>query len=416
MNLGTFGLSQVLGSLEIEFLYNESLGGGMKKPESDLANEGDHKFIVILSVPEMPTSKAYGKALSHTRQAMLDLGHRVLLVAPSSTHEDFHGRQAVDIDASDLIYRTLRRCINWRIGPAFTVVIRHYLSFKYRRMCQDLKPDIIWTRDVITASKLRRLQQPIILEEHHVPSRRQKRRYRRLLRNQRLVSLVAISEPIRSALQQLRTNEMTIMVEPSGVANEFFQIEPAELPATGTIKIGYFGSRSAYGVSQGVEELVALWPRVYELSEHLVLSVFGLRNAPCPPDETPKDSETAQNLYLLPAKPAEDVPRTMEGFDVLIAPYPEVASTSGASPLKLSEYAGARRPILATNSSPVRNSLGEGMYQTFDLTDPYSLVTAVLLMRSHPESTRKMVDEAYVHVAERRWESRTSRILARVAS
>jgi glycosyltransferase involved in cell wall biosynthesis len=393
-----------------------SFSDGSGTSETATADAMDQKFIVILSVPEMPTSKAYGKALAHTRQAMLELGHRVVLVAPSSARETIDAKQAVDIDASDLIYRTLRRCINWQIGPAFTVAIRHYLSFKFKHLCKDLKPDMIWTRDVITATKLQRLRVPIVLEEHHVPSRRQKRRYRRLLRNLRSVSLVAISEPIRFSLQKLGSHEVAIMVEPSGVADEFFEITPAEFPATGTIKIGYLGSRRAYGVSQGVEELVALWPKVFELSEDLELTVFGWGNAPRPPDEKPKDSETAQNLYLLPAKPAEEVPRTMEGFDVLIAPYPEGVPTLGASPLKLSEYAGARRPILATNSSPVRNSLGEGMYQTFDLTDPYSLVTAVLLMRSHPESTRKMVDEAYVHVAERRWESRTSRILARLAS
>lgn len=389
---------------------------GSGASETANADAKDQKFIVILSVPEMPTSKAYGKALANTRQAMLDLGHRAAIAAPSSAREDIHGKQVVDIDTSDLIYRTLRRCIDWRIGPAFTVAIRHYLSFKFKHVCKNLRPDIIWTRDVITATKIRRLQIPIVLEEHHVPNRRQKRRYRRLLRNLRSVSLVAISEPIRVSLQQLSKNEVPMMVEPSGVANEFFQIDPKELPATGTIKIGYFGSRRAYGVSQGVEELVALWPKVYELSKDLELSIFGWTDTPCPPDETIKDLETAQNLYLIPAKPAEDVPRAMEGFDVLIAPYPEGVPTLGASPLKLSEYAASRRPILATNSSPARNSLREDMYQTFDLTDPHSLVKAVLIMRLRPQKRRKMVEEAYIHVSGRRWESRTARIIERVDS
>lgn len=393
-----------------------SFSDGSGGTETVTADTKDQKFIVILSVPEMPTSKAYGKALAHTRQAMWDLGHRVVLLAPSSEREDLHGKQAVDINASDLIYRTLRKCINWRIGPAFTVAIRHYLSFKFKRLCKDLKPDMIWTRDVITATKLQRLHVPIVLEEHHVPSRRQKRRYRRLLKNLRSVSLVAISEPIRISLKKLSAHEVPVMVEASGVAEEFFRIQPAPMSSVGPIRIGYLGSVSGFGVSKGIANVVGLWPEVHKLSRDLELHVYGWNESLEQPTTLTAISQPEINLHLYPSVPVPQVASLLASFDALLAPYPDDPSTQGMSPLKLSEYAGSRRPILATESSPVRNSLKDGMYQTFDLTDPHSLTKAVLMMRSQPETTRKMVEDAYFYVSERRWGSRTARIIDRVPS
>ena len=64
------------------------------------------------------------------------------------------------------------------------------------------------------------------------------------------------------------------------------------------------------------------------------------------------------NVYFLGQKPAHDVPRYVQQFDVCMIPYLLNLRAQHASPLKLYEYAAASKPIVSTGFAAARSFEG----------------------------------------------------------
>lgn len=61
------------------------------------------------------------------------------------------------------------------------------------------------------------------------------------------------------------------------------------------------------------------------------------------------------NVYFLGQKPAHEMPRYVNGFDVCMIPYAMDLRAQHASPLKLYEYAAASKPIVTTDFAAARD-------------------------------------------------------------
>jgi teichuronic acid biosynthesis glycosyltransferase TuaH len=62
-----------------------------------------------------------------------------------------------------------------------------------------------------------------------------------------------------------------------------------------------------------------------------------------------EEEYTAPNLYLKGAVPYEQMPAVLKGFDVAIIPFKKDEVSNNIFPLKLFEYLGAGRPVVATD-------------------------------------------------------------------
>ena len=64
------------------------------------------------------------------------------------------------------------------------------------------------------------------------------------------------------------------------------------------------------------------------------------------------------NVHFLGVRPVEEMPAYLQHFDICTIPYAADDSAANASPLKLYEYAAARKPIVSTDFPAARDFSG----------------------------------------------------------
>jgi teichuronic acid biosynthesis glycosyltransferase TuaH len=102
--------------------------------------------------------------------------------------------------------------------------------------------------------------------------------------------------------------------------------------------IGYFGN-----IERRID--FRLLKQVVELNQDKSFVFVG------PVDEAyiPTDFTALKNVYFIGRLPYEDMPAVLKGFDVCMIPFKKDEFSSTIFPLKLFEYLGAAKPVVATN-------------------------------------------------------------------
>lgn len=372
----------------------------------------------VVSSARFPSDRAYGIALNHTIRAMGLLEHEVVVFAPSGNlaAEGDPGPATpfyTQVDLKDRVWSLLHCLADSPVGPIATHINRLRCIRKAAHHLRVHQYDLVWTRDVLMALRALQDQNQVVLEEHHVPTDRQMRRYQ-LIRKLKSKDLwiVAISESISRSLQDLGMPRDRILVEPSGVGQEFFA---PLLPATGapnTLKIGYFGSIDLLGVDKGLLDLISS-AEFAATALRLELHLYG-------PSE--REFETLLQrcksvglelkvTHFHPRLKPKDVPGVMRQMHALAYPAGDHDLIAESSPLKLAEYAASGVPILATQSRIVRKSLPHGSYFEYTFGDRWDFLKAVSAINENPSDAADRARRCQQEVKRSEWSARTSRIL-----
>ncbi|WP_094570274.1 glycosyltransferase [Mucilaginibacter xinganensis] len=118
-----------------------------------------------------------------------------------------------------------------------------------------------------------------------------------------------------------------------------------------------------------------------------------------------EEEYNAPNLYLPGPVPYEEMPAVLKGFDVAIIPFKKDEVSSDIFPLKLFEYLGSGRPIVATDFNP---DLKDFTFETVPYctsAEEFSDAIAVAL-NDTPELQKRRLEVA----ADNTWEHRISEI------
>ena len=76
-----------------------------------------------------------------------------------------------------------------------------------------------------------------------------------------------------------------------------------------------------------------------------------------------EDDYKAPNLYLKPPVPYEQLPAVLKGFDVAIIPFKKDEVSNNIFPLKLFEYLGSGRPVVAIDFNPdLKDFTGDSVF------------------------------------------------------
>jgi glycosyltransferase involved in cell wall biosynthesis len=216
-----------------------------------------------------------------------------------------------------------------------------------------------------------------------------------------LTGLVVISAQLRDRVLELLPGfpASRVLVARSGVdLRPTTAASPAKVHLEGEFRLGYAGGLNA---GAGIETVAAA---IIGL-ERVVLHVLG---------GTPEEVAAAQAL-MPPGAPVRwhggVAPAMVGGWltacDALVAPYgPDARSRGGSpkaawmSPLKLLEYAAARRPILASDLPTVRELVADGRTALLvDSLDPGAWRRAILRIRDNPTLGASLAAAALTELA-----------------
>ncbi len=102
----------------------------------------------------------------------------------------------------------------------------------------------------------------------------------------------------------------------------------------------------------------------------------------------------ASNIHLLNAVPYYQMPQVLKGFDVAIIPFKKDDFSATIFPLKLFEYLGSGKPVVATDFNTDLNEQTEGTVPFCANADEFSIAINDALNNDNEEKKAKRLDVA----------------------
>jgi glycosyltransferase involved in cell wall biosynthesis len=350
--------------------------------------------LFYLSASEVPSRAANSVNVMKMSHAFARMGHQVTLFARpggASTNQtpfDFYG-----VDPTFEIATQ-----GWPRIPALGG--QWYALRTWRRARKLGAPDLCYGRHV--PSLLRAAQRGCAarLEVHAPPdSPLQSFQLSQLIAQRAFEALVCISDALRAEYLRLFPSLRSRRII---VAHDGADAQPRRpLPASASPlrgrpdapRIGYIGHLYA---GKGMEIIVELARSLPEMDFHVV----GGTEADL---QKWRAAYSFSNLIMYGYVPHGQLPRFMDEFDVVLAPYQRSVSTMGGggdvskwmSPLKLFEYMAAGKAILVSDLPVLREVIDDGVAGLLcEPADPSSWAGALRRLVGSPQLRRTMGENA----------------------
>jgi glycosyltransferase involved in cell wall biosynthesis len=232
----------------------------------------------------------------------------------------------------------------------------------------------------------------------------------------RIDGLIVISHRLRTLYIEMGMPVHRILVAPDGVERQRLEHVSDKRDARRVLQISldrivvcYTGHLFRWKGVYTLTECMALLPDTY------LLYIVGGLEADIRSLREFIEQRGIRNVVLTGYVPYAEIPRYLSAADVLVLPNSAHSSNSReyTSPLKLFEYMGARRPIVASDLPSLREILrhGDNAYLVAP-DDPQHLAAGIQHMVQQPDLAQQMVNAAYADVHNYTWETRAQKIRA----
>lgn len=127
-----------------------------------------------------------------------------------------------------------------------------------------------------------------------------------------------------------------------------------------------------------------------------------------------KRENLADRVILLPHRPHGEIAQVLSSASVLVVPTSakEQIGEKETSPIKIFEYLGAQKPIVASDVASSREVLDESRAIFFRPDDPKDCARAITeALNMEPATARKMMNAQNAFIKTRTWEARARNIL-----
>lgn len=371
--------------------------------------------IFYLANIRLPTEKAHGLTIVKTCDAFAREGASVTLIVPrrkthiqTNVYETYGVQQTFlvrTVPTIDWLY-THGQWASWLASAFFTLGAFFLLLFSTR------KNGVIYTREV-SVLPLAVLRTPVILESHHVFSKRSI--YFILARFAR--GVVVISRALKDTFLQAGFAEADISVEPSGVDLATFSSVMSRADARSGLSLPpdvpiilYSGNFTTMGEDKGIHDILLA---MQGLQEVLFVAVGGSER-----DRARYGAETlklgvSERVRFIGFVQQQVLAQYQRAADVLLMPFPDTPHyRSNMSPVKMFEYMASGKPIIATDLPTIREVLHEHNAMIIPPGDSDALAGAVRTLINDSALGEKLAIQAKEEVARYDWSERARRILA----
>jgi glycosyltransferase involved in cell wall biosynthesis len=378
--------------------------------------------IIYISVSVIPSHKANSLQVMKTCGAIKKNGADIELLIPvrfggvrlkDDPFEFYKVKERFKITkifSVDLIFleRIIGRFGYWIQNISFSFFVVLYLLFK--------KSDVYFSRDDLCAFVLSFFKKNIFYEVHRLPQSLPNRLiFNRLLKKAK--GFVVIAEELKTMmLKKFKIDPEKILVAHDGVDLSQFDIgiskeearEKSNWPIGRKIVL-YVGSlQYVKGVDILIKAVEAL-PDVYcYIIGNKVGNIGGFK------DEKDPYENTSERIIFLGLQPNNSIPVFLKAADIVVIPHRDLPFSF--SPLKLFEYMASKRPIIASRIKTLINVLGEDGAVYFESENSKDLSEKINLVLNDKNTTKKIVDEAFLVVRSYAWENRANHILKFVES
>jgi glycosyltransferase involved in cell wall biosynthesis len=379
--------------------------------------------VLIAAPTYLPSRRANTIQVMKMAQAVVLLGHDVLVSVPNPKHERFTNWEIL-AHHYGLIHKFDVEWIKVRSG------LRSYdYGVQAVRSFRRSNADILYTRNPQAAALASILKIPSILEIHDMPGGISGPvLFWLFLRGKGARRAVLITKSLREAITQeipsLPGHPFTI-VEPDGVDLSRYESIPEpedarkalreanllELPGN-RFTVGYTGH---FYTGRGVEMILDMASHIPDVTFVLVggdpMAVTSIQNK--------VNRQGLRNVYVTGFVPNVELPRYQAACEVLLMPYQRrVEASSGGdisqylSPMKLFEYLACGRVILSSHL-PVLNEILNGENAILLPPDDVDAwVEAIKGIRNDPVRRKSLAEQARTDSVRFSWESRAERILS----
>ena len=155
--------------------------------------------------------------------------------------------------------------------------------------------------------------------------------------------------------------------------------------------IGYFGA---------IERSIDYWMLRQVAAKHRDKSFVFV--GPVSPEFVPEWVFRAPNIFLMGTVPYEEMPQVLKAFDVAIIPFKKDAASSSIFPLKLFEYLGAGKPVVATDFNEDLETYTHGTVSYCNTAESFSKALEAALTNECETAKKARLAVA----AENTWEHR----------
>ncbi|SDM75877.1 Glycosyltransferase involved in cell wall bisynthesis [Daejeonella rubra] len=125
---------------------------------------------------------------------------------------------------------------------------------------------------------------------------------------------------------------------------------------------------------------------------------------PLMPEFVPEWFLRTENIFYIGRIPFEEIPGLIKGFDVAIIPFKKDAVSRTIFPLKLFEYLGAGKPVVASNFNPDLKDFTHEVVSYCDNAQSFSLAIDAALKTEDPNLIQPRLNVARENTWERRVE------------
>jgi len=306
-------------------------------------------------------------------------------------------------------FKPLMSLLDWQQRVCFGFMAAIYALIK--------RPGIVYSRDIYACfflyflSPFQRVR--IFFEEHEFPKTKPGARLRCWLLKH-IGGTVVVTKELGKAYQERGVSPKKILVAPDGVDSKLLSIALAKTQVRQELSIpqdkrviGYTGHLYPWKGTHTAAQAMKALP-----DDYLLCIVGGI-----PEDilnfERFIDDNSIKNVILVGYVAPKQVPKYLAAADILILPNTSADDMSRlyTSPLKLFEYMAARRPIVASDLTSIREILNEQNSILVKPDDPAALVEGILKISENKALADSLVKKAFQDVQQYTWDKRAERIL-----
>lgn len=364
----------------------------------------------------IPTEKAHGVAIVRSCESFGKSGVETTLIVPrrrTPFEKDVFETYCVDpvfgvtyLPTLDLISENANRLIFWVQTVTFQISLFFYLLFNSR-------DTILYTRDP-GFMLLSLLGYRVVFECHLIPKNRTV--FFALVRKAHRV--IVISEALKKAFVEAGFESRSVLVAPSGVDLEVFDIDVSQekareildLPQKQYIGV-YTGNFTTMGKDKGISDILK---SLTSCPEVLFVAAGGSDKDRARYEREAMELGVGGRVILRGSTTQKNLALYQKAADVLLMPFPDTPHyRNHMSPVKMFEYMAARRLIIATGLPTIREVLDEESAYIVPPGDTAALAAALHSIGN--SNTNNLADTAYDRVKSNySWRTRTERILKHI--